>query len=234
MPTDSTSTSHGAPDSHLYIRDMLSRRLFLVDTGAMISVFPHRSSASATTSLCAAGGQPIASWGKRTIPLSFSSTSSRTHRFDWNFTLAAVDRPILGADFLQHHQFEVSIARHLVSVDGEVQLLLLPSSSPSTLLSRCPSSTRRFWRNFPRLLALVLALSSMMFTTTSRRRAQPWRAAWTPRSMPPLRPSLRRWRRPASSGGAIRLGPLPSRGAETRRFLGPLWRFSPSQQCNSS
>ena len=73
-PTVSTSTSHGAPDSLLYIRDTLSRRLFLVDTVATISVFPHRSLVSAATSLRAAGGQPILSWGKHTIPLSFSST----------------------------------------------------------------------------------------------------------------------------------------------------------------
>ena len=47
----------------------------------------------------------------------------------WNFTLAAVDRLILGAYFLRHHQFDVSITWHLlISVDGEVQLPLLPSS----------------------------------------------------------------------------------------------------------
>ena len=59
------------------------------------------------------------------------------HRFDWEFTLAAIDCPILGADFLRHHQFNVSIARNLlVSVDGEVQLPLLPYSLSSTLLSK--------------------------------------------------------------------------------------------------
>ena len=103
-PSSSASTSHGAPNGLLYIHDMLSRR--------------------------AAGGQPIASWGKCTIPLSFSSTSSRTHRFDWNFMLAAVNCLILSADFLRQHQFDMSIAQHqLDSVDGEVQLPLLPSST---------------------------------------------------------------------------------------------------------
>merc|ERR1712074_356811 len=123
-PSISTSTSRGGL---LYIRDTLSRRFFLVDTGASISVFPHRSPVTAAAPLRAAGGQPIQSWGTRTLPLSFSSSTGGTHRFDWEFTLAAVDRPILGADFLRHHQFDVSIARHLlVSVDGEVQLPLLP------------------------------------------------------------------------------------------------------------
>ena len=87
-PWISTSASCGGL---LYIRDTLSRRFFLVDTGAMISVFPHRSPVSTATTLRAAGGQPILSWGKRTLPLSFSSSSGGTHRFDWDFTLAAVD-----------------------------------------------------------------------------------------------------------------------------------------------
>ena len=163
-PTVSPSTSNRTPDGLLYIRETLSRRLFLVDMCATISVFPHPSSASAATSLCAAGGQPIANWGKHTIPLSFSPTSSRTHYwFDWNFMLAAVNRPILGANFLQHHQFDVSIA----------QYLLVPCCCPPPCLQycspRCPSSTRRFWQDFPRLLALVScpALSSMMSATTS-------------------------------------------------------------------
>merc|ERR1711911_457481 len=66
----STSTSRG---DLLYIHDTLSRRFFLVDTGATISVFPHRSPVTAAATLRAAGGQPIQSWGTRTLPLSFSS-----------------------------------------------------------------------------------------------------------------------------------------------------------------
>ena len=89
----------------------------------------------------------------RTLPLSFSSSSSKTHRFDWNFTLAAVDRPILGADFLRHHQFDVSIARHLlISVDGEVQLPLLPSSSLSTLLSKVSVKYQDVLAEFPEIV----------------------------------------------------------------------------------
>ena len=44
--------------------------------------------------------------------------------------LAAVNCLILSADFLRQHQFDMSIAQHqLDSVDGEVQLPLLPSST---------------------------------------------------------------------------------------------------------
>ena len=88
----------------------------------------------------------------------FSSSSGGTHRFHWNFTLAAVDCPILGADFLRHHQFDVSIARHLlISVDGEVQLLLLPYSSPSTLLSKVSVKYQEVLAEFPEIVGLGFA-----------------------------------------------------------------------------
>ena len=41
------------------------------------------------------------------IPLSFSSTTYTTNRLDWSFTLVAVNRLIIGADFLHHHQSDV-------------------------------------------------------------------------------------------------------------------------------
>ena len=71
-------------------------------------------------------------------------------------------------------QFPSRSLRHLlVSVDGEVQLLLLPSSSPSTLLSKVSVEYQEILVEFPRLLALVLrpALPSMMSTTMWRQRA---------------------------------------------------------------
>ena len=72
--------------------------------------------------------------------------------------MAAVDRPILSADFLGHHQFDMSIARHLlVSVDGEVQLLLLPSSLPSTLLSKVFVEYQEILAEFPEIVGLGFA-----------------------------------------------------------------------------
>ena len=46
--------------------------------------------------------------------------------------LQVLDRPILRTAFLRHHQFDVSLTRHmLVSVNGDVYLPLMSSSSPS-------------------------------------------------------------------------------------------------------
>ena len=61
----------GAP--LIFLLDTVSRKKFLVDTGAAVSVFPHRSSLPASgPPLVAADGRPITSWGKCTLSLSFS------------------------------------------------------------------------------------------------------------------------------------------------------------------
>ena len=71
--------------------------------------------------------------------------------------LAAVNCLILSADFLRQHQFDMSIAQHqLDSVDGEVQLPLLPSSSPSTLLSKV-SIYQQVLAEFPEIVGLGFA-----------------------------------------------------------------------------
>ena len=113
---------------------------------------------SATDSLCAVGGQSIPSWGQRMLPLSFSSTSNTTLWLEWSFTLATVDRPILCADFLGHHQFEVSLTRHLlVSMNGDVSLPLMSFSSTS-LLSKISSAYQEILSEFLEIDGLRLAL----------------------------------------------------------------------------
>ena len=52
----------------------------------------------------------------------------------------------------------MSIARHLlVSVGGEVQLLLLPSSSPSTLVSKVSIQYQEILAEFPEIFGLGFA-----------------------------------------------------------------------------
>ena len=130
-----------------------------MDTGATISVFPHRSASSpASLHLQAAGGQSIPSWGKRTIPLSFATATSTPLRFSWSFTLAAVDRPILGADFLRHHQLDVSLVRNLlISVSGEHRLPLMSSSSPQSLLAHIAPAYQEILADFPEIVGMTFS-----------------------------------------------------------------------------
>jgi hypothetical protein len=56
----------------LHLFDEVSRRRFLVDTGAAYSVFPHRSAEETSgPQLTGAGGKPIHCWGERELSLSF-------------------------------------------------------------------------------------------------------------------------------------------------------------------
>jgi hypothetical protein len=84
-----------SPGNLLHLRDQLSGRHFLVDTGATYSIFPHRSSAPPSgPALTGPGGRAISTWGEREIPLSFDG-----QHFTWSFLLAAVQFSILGMDF---------------------------------------------------------------------------------------------------------------------------------------
>jgi hypothetical protein len=82
----------------IYLYDDFSHNNFLIDTGASRSVLPFSSIKPANgPPLFAADGNRIKTWGVRDLNLSFSG-----HKFDFSFVLAAVDKPILGADFLAH------------------------------------------------------------------------------------------------------------------------------------
>lgn len=87
---------------------------YLVDTGATISVFPakkkSRSAASAYT-LYAANGTPINTFGETTRTLDIGLRRPLT----WVFVSADVSHPIVGADFLFHHNILVDLkGRRLV------------------------------------------------------------------------------------------------------------------------
>ena len=180
-------------------------------------------------------------WGSATLPLSFSLSSGRTHRFDWEFTVAAVDRPILGADFLRHHQFDVSIARHLlVSVDGEVQLPLLPYSSSSTLLSKVSVSYQEVLAEFPEIVGLGFAPGPTKHDvrhhvetkgppiSTPARRLDPQKYAAAKAEFERMEKAVIVRRSNSPWASALHMVPKPDGSWR------PWWGFSASQQCYGS
>ena len=87
----------------IYLQDSATEQKFLVDTGAAVSVLPHRSAApSSGTPLTGADGRAIASWGTVTKKLCFGLRT-----FLCTFILAAVSKPILGINFLAAHRLLV-------------------------------------------------------------------------------------------------------------------------------
>ncbi len=62
-----------APGELLHLTDELSGQRFLVDTGASYSIFPHQSSQPVCGPvLKGPGGQTIACWGEKQLPVQFS------------------------------------------------------------------------------------------------------------------------------------------------------------------
>jgi len=99
LPAGSTSSAL------IYLHDKLSNRRFLVDTGASISVFPSTTASSTSgVQLLTADGSTLTCSGSRIMPLRFG-----TWNCSWTFQLAPVAIPILGADFLQHHDLSVNL-----------------------------------------------------------------------------------------------------------------------------
>jgi len=83
----------------VFLQDDDSKQQFMVDTGAVCSVLPHRSNAQpAGPQLSGADGRSIPTWGTIRRRLSFGLRT-----FFVTFFLAAVRRPILGLDFLSAH-----------------------------------------------------------------------------------------------------------------------------------
>ena len=90
--------------------DRRTGRTYLVDCGADVSVFPatpvEKRTRIPTTSLVAANGSKIASWGTKKIDLQLG----RRRTFTQEFQVANVTQPILGADFFVANQLAIDLA----------------------------------------------------------------------------------------------------------------------------
>lgn len=138
--------------------DRKTRRKFLIDTGADVSVIPRcQSPAPAQPSsmrLFAANSTPIQVFGESFHTLDLGLRRS----FLWNFIIADVGTAIIGADFLQHFHLLVDLRRKCL-VDAitnmrtpgipepnvtEPTLKVCDAASPVvTLLAEFPDLTKR-------------------------------------------------------------------------------------------
>ena len=103
-----------------YVNDSRMGRKFLVDSGAAVCVFPAspedlRRGTVSTSTLAAANGSTIRSFGKRIIPLALGKNGQL---FTQELFLADVTYPIIGADFFHHHRIGIDLwRRRLVNLD---------------------------------------------------------------------------------------------------------------------
>ena len=141
IPADSPSSSL------IFLQNKLSSHKFLVDTGASVSVFPHRPrqprSPAVGLQLRTADGSTMDTFGSRQIALQFGS-----RRFEWNFILADVSMPILGSDFLRHHHLLVDVAGSLLldaaSLEPIPAVSSVPTGSDSKLYTALLSTSEEF------------------------------------------------------------------------------------------
>ena len=98
------------PHPGFFIIDKKSGAKMLIDTGAFVSVWPASSvdklgvRGGSVINLKAANGSPISTYGTRTVPLRFGD-----RYFEWLFVVANVQRPLLGADFFDHHGLMIDV-----------------------------------------------------------------------------------------------------------------------------
>ncbi|XP_063363500.1 uncharacterized protein LOC134652260 [Cydia amplana] len=88
--------------SRLFITDKRSKLQFLIDTGSDLCVVPRGNwpdGKPTEYSLTAANGTPIQTYGTVTLHLDLGLRRD----FVWNFVVANVGKPIIGADLLAHY-----------------------------------------------------------------------------------------------------------------------------------
>jgi hypothetical protein len=138
---------------------------FLADTGAAYSVLPCSGQTAAPDAprLKGAGGQGIQCFGEKKLEVCFAG-----RRFLWTFLLAAVESPLLGADFLKHHKLLVNMAGKCL-MDAVTLQPLGNSGSPVgggmlAVLKATPPQLRSLISEFPEVVNVPGSLPPVKHT----------------------------------------------------------------------
>ncbi|KAK3792624.1 hypothetical protein RRG08_035956 [Elysia crispata] len=151
------STSENHKHTQLFVTDNISKRCFLVDTGAQVSVTPasklDKKTGPRGPPLQAANGSTITTYGARVVCLRFGQRN-----FQARLIAADVSRPLLGADFLRTHNSYLLVDmrnRRLIEADTFSGIPCYVSAVTSTNLALVEPSSNKFRKllnEFPDLL----------------------------------------------------------------------------------
>ncbi|XP_034195133.2 uncharacterized protein LOC117611287 [Osmia lignaria lignaria] len=116
------TAADGLPNNcRLVVKDCLSNLRFLIDIGADNSALPHRSAKRESTpsdfKIYAANGTVIQTYGTTRLVLNLGLRRP----FLWEFIVANIQQPIIGADFLRKHGLLVDL-RNRKLIDGLTKL----------------------------------------------------------------------------------------------------------------
>lgn len=125
-------------NSRLHIFDKSTRQHYLIDTGADISVIPVPTASKLIPTglqLSAANSSIINTYGNKILTLDLGLRRN----FQWQFLIADVEKPILGADFLFHYKLIVDLAERilidpLTNLTSNGNLFKGPSTTLSVLI----------------------------------------------------------------------------------------------------
>ena len=104
LPASATACKNSPNSDLIFLPDSLSRKVFLADSGASLSIVPYNSQTRPFgPKLRSASGASISAWGFKTLQVKFGKT-----RFSHRFLLAEVANPILGMDFFKKFDLLIS------------------------------------------------------------------------------------------------------------------------------
>ena len=134
----------GQKNGLLFLYDSTSQRQFLIDTGAEVSVVPASGLDARTRPpglpLLAANGSSIRTYGTCQLHLNLASNT-----YQWDFTIADVSRPLLGADFLRSKGLLVDLkGKRLVDATTFHSTPLTSTMTPAPHLYAISSSDNEY------------------------------------------------------------------------------------------
>ena len=139
-----TSAQDYSKETQLFVTDGISKRCFLVDTGAQVSVTPasaiDKQSGPQGPPLQAANGTNITTYGAHIVSLRFGG------RIFQNRLIAAdVKGSLLGANFLRQHNLLVDIRNHrLIEADTFSGISCSISSATTNHLALVEPNSNKF------------------------------------------------------------------------------------------
>ena len=148
-----------------FLLDTYTGLRFLIDTGTCRSFLPkskvHRDCIAGTdTSLIAVKGSQILTYGYKALQLSFTGS-----KYKWDFIVADVSTPIIGADFLANFNLLVDMAnRHLVNASTLASTSI--TAAPADLALQITDTSDAYSSpksSYPEVFRPVLHLTSQTF-----------------------------------------------------------------------
>lgn len=146
------------PENSMFVHDKGNDIHFLIDTGSEKSILPAKGREGLdkdhTQRLLAANGTYINCYGDQPVSLSFSPR----HKYNWNFLIADVEEPIIGADFLKANNLLVDV--------GKKQLIIRDRSRINGISNVShPEPYQSLIQRFPNLTTINLQSTNTTNTT---------------------------------------------------------------------